>query len=122
MDEDSQQRHAKDTISFDEFLKLDLRVAKVTSATNHPNADKLIVMQIDLGNEQRQIIAGLKPWYAPEDLEGKQIIVVANLAARKMRGMESNGMLLAASSGEGDDTKVVVLGPWQEVQAGSTVS
>jgi len=122
MSEDSAGATGRSTVSFEEFLKLDIRVAKVLEAADHPNADKLIVMKIDLGGEQRQIIAGLKPWYSAEQLQGKQIVVVANLAPRKMRGMESQGMLLAATVGQGDSMDVVVLSVDKEVPAGSAVS
>ena len=81
----------------DDFAKLDLRTGKVLEIRDHPNADKLYVLTVDLGNEKRQIIAGLRAYVPAEALLGKNIIVVANLAPRKMRGLESNGMLLAAS-------------------------
>ena len=113
----------KPIIQYDDFAKLDLRVAEVLEASEHPNADKLIVMTIDLGGEQRQIIAGLKAWYTPEELLGKSVVVVANLAPRKMRGLESNGMLLAASVGEmptPDD--VIVLTTDKPTPPGSGVS
>ena len=114
---------AKPTITFDDFSKLDVRVAKVLEVSEHPNADKLLCMKIDLGGETRQIIAGIKPFYAPEALLGKQIVVVVNLAARKVRGMESNGMLLAAVDIEGDQYRdVVVLTLDREVPIGSPVS
>jgi methionyl-tRNA synthetase len=110
------------TVAYDDFAKLDLRVATIVAASEHPNADKLIVLTIDLGGQQRQIIAGLKQWYSPEELAGKQVVVVANLAPRKMRGLESQGMLLAATAGEGEQMRVVVLGPMAEVPPGSPVS
>jgi len=112
----------KPVITFDDFLKLDLRVATVTEVAEHPNADKLIVLQIDLGDEKRQIIAGLKEYYAPEALLGKQIVVVANLEPRKMRGMESQGMLLAGTGGEGEDQQVVILTPDSDLPPGAPVS
>ena len=84
-----------ETITFDDFTKLDLRVAKVLEACEHPNADRLLILKIDLGTEQRQLVAGLKGYYQPEDLVGRLIVVVKNLAPRKMRGEESQGMLLA---------------------------
>ena len=113
---------AKPTITYDDFCKLDLRIAKVTSVSDHPNADKLIVIQIDLGDEQRQIVAGLKGHVEPESLVGTNLVVVANLEPRKMRGIESNGMLLAASAGEGDEQRVVCLTTTEDVPAGSSVS
>jgi len=114
---------AKPIIQYDDFLKLDLRVARIVEASDHPNADKLIVMTIDLGDEQRQIIAGLKTWYSAEDLVGKNVVVVANLAPRKMRGLESNGMLLAASVGEMPSPQdVIVLTTDKPAPPGSPVS
>ncbi len=112
----------KDTIQFDDFAKLDLRVATVLEAEPHPNADRLLKLQIDLGEEKRQICAGIREFYDPQDLVGKQIIVVANLALRKIRGEESNGMLLAASVADGEETRdVVPLQPGKQVPAGSSV-
>src|SRR5687767_15996700 len=85
-------------INFDDFAKLDLRVATVLECKPHANADKLLVLQIELaGGERRQICAGLRAFYAPEQLVGKQIVVVANLEPRTMRGEPSQGMLLAAT-------------------------
>src|ERR1700693_3837170 len=85
------------TIKYDDFAKLDLRVATVLECKPHANADKLLVLQIDLGTERRQICAGLRQHCAPEELVGKRIVVVATLAPRQMRGEISQGMLLAAS-------------------------
>ena len=116
---------AKPTISYDDFAKLDLRVATVLEVGDHPNADKLICLKIDLGDETRQIIAGLKGYVDPASLVGAQIVVVANLEPRKMRGLESNGMLLAASyveAGEQERRHVVVLTTSQPVPAGSSIS
>lgn len=114
----------KPLITFDEFCKLDLRVATVTACEPHPNADRLLKLQIDLGEMgPRQICAGVRAWYQPEDLVGKQVIVVANLAPRQIRGEESNGMMLAASAVEGEETKdVIVLMPSRPAPAGSAVS
>jgi methionine--tRNA ligase beta chain len=108
------------TIPFDDFLKLDLRVGTVTAAESHPNADKLIVLQVDLGSERRQIVAGLKGYYEPAELVGQQIVLVANLAPRSMRGVESQGMLLAACTP--DRSQVVVLTPQKPVPPGTPVS
>lgn len=108
------------TIAYDDFAKLDLRVATVVGCRPHPNADKLLLVEIDLGSERRQICAGLRQQYQPEQLVGKQIVVVANLAPRQMRGEMSNGMLLAASDpGTG---RVIILAPAEPVAAGSKVS
>lgn len=107
-------------ISFDDFAKLDLRVAKVLEAREHPNADRLIVLKIDLGTEQRQLVAGLRGYYEPADLVGRLIVVVKNLAPRKMRGEESQGMLLAASD-EGKN-QVILLSPERGIAPGAAVS
>jgi len=105
-------------ISIDEFRKIDLRVATVTSAEPHPNADRLVVLQIDLGSERRQICAGIKDHYSPEDLIGRQVVVVANLETAKLRGLESQGMLLAAS----DQGRVIILTPEKRVEPGAKIS
>jgi tRNA-binding protein len=105
-------------ISIDEFRKIELRVATIRSAEPHPNADKLMVLQIDLGSEQRQICAGIRSHYTAEELVGRQIVVVANLETAKLRGLDSQGMLLAAS----DEGRVIMLTPEKSVQAGAKVS
>ena len=92
-------------INFDEFMKVDLRIAKIIDAENVEEADKLIKITADLGNDKRTIFAGIKGFYEAEDLIGKNIIVVANLEPRKMRFGVSEGMLLAA----GDDQNGVFL-------------
>ncbi|MDB5303670.1 MAG: metG 1 [Phycisphaerales bacterium] len=108
------------TITYDDFAKLDLRIATVLECKAHPNADKLLVLQLDVGGEKRQICAGLRAHYQPEQLVGKQIIVVANLAPRTMRGEISQGMLLAASDVAAN--RVIVLTPSETVPSGSKVS
>jgi methionine--tRNA ligase beta chain len=105
-------------ISIDDFRKVELKIATVKSAEPHPNADRLMVLQVDLGSEERQICAGIRDHYTPEDLIGKQVVVVANLETAKLRGMESQGMLLAAS----DEGRVIFLTPEKVVQAGAKVS
>jgi methionyl-tRNA synthetase len=87
-------------ITIDDFAKVDLRVAKVLVAERIPKADKLLRLEVDLGFEKRQILAGIAEYYAPETLIGRKVVIVANLAPRKMRGLESNGMVVAASIGE----------------------
>jgi methionyl-tRNA synthetase len=84
-------------ITIDDFSKVDLRVAQILVAERVPKADKLLRLEVDLGYEKRQILAGIAQYYEPEKLIGRKIVIVANLAPRKMRGLESNGMLLAAS-------------------------
>ncbi|MFH1108887.1 MAG: methionine--tRNA ligase subunit beta [Planctomycetota bacterium] len=109
-----------DTITFDDFAKVKLRVGRVIEAADHPNADKLLVLKVDLGGEQRQIVAGLRGYYTAEQLLGRNIILVTNLAPRMMRGLESQGMLLAASSA--DRSRVIVLSPESDIEPGSVVS
>jgi methionyl-tRNA synthetase len=85
------------SIAIEDFVKVDLRVAQILVAERVPKADKLLRLEVDLGYEKRQILAGIAQYYEPEKLIGRKIVIVANLAPRKMRGLESNGMLLAAS-------------------------
>ena len=112
----------KPTVSFDDFLKLDIRVGKVLEVSDHPNADKLYVMKVDLGGEARQLLAGLRPYCPPEGLRGRDIIVVTNLEPRKIRGLESRGMLLAATCEEGGEKKVVILTTDAPVPPGSPIA
>ncbi len=110
------------TITYDDFAKLDLRVATVLEAQPIEKSKKLIKMQVELlGGERRQILAGIKEHYAAEQLVGRQIIVVANLAPREViKGETSYGMLLAAHDPQSG--KVVVMGPSEPVSPGSKVS
>jgi methionyl-tRNA synthetase len=88
-------------ITIDEFARIDLRAAKVVEASAIEGADRLVRLIVDLGGERRQLVAGIKKTYAPETLVGKHIIVVANLKPAELRGVESRGMLLAATTEEG---------------------
>lgn len=106
-------------IAIDDFIKIDLRVAKVLVAERIPKADKLLRLEVDLGYEKRQILSGIAQWYAPEDLIGRRIIIVANLAPRKMRGLESHGMLLAASHGEDGKPILATFADSDEIELGS---
>lgn len=108
------------TITYDDFAKIDLRVATVLECAAHPNADKLLLLKVDIGGDTRQIVAGIRAFYEPAALIGKNIVVVANLAPRVMRGQESQGMLLAASTA--DRARVVVVSPIEQMPAGSKVS
>jgi methionyl-tRNA synthetase len=113
---------APGVIEFNDFVKLDLRTAKVLEVRDHPNADKLICMTIDVGAlGERQIVAGLKPYLADaQSLVGKTIAIVANLAPRAMRGETSEGMLLAATSD--DRTRVIVLTTDEPIEPGCKIS
>jgi methionyl-tRNA synthetase len=87
-------------IGYDDFAKVELRVATVLEARPHPNADKLLLLQVDAGEGPKQIVAGIRAHYAPEALVGRRIVVVNNLQPAMLRGETSNGMLLAASAGD----------------------
>jgi methionyl-tRNA synthetase len=104
-------------ITIDDFAKVDLRVAQIKVAERIPKADKLLRLEVDLGYETRQILAGIAEYYAPESLIGRKVVIVANLAPRKMRGLESNGMIVAASLGE--KGKPVLAGFLEEVEIGA---
>ena len=105
-------------ITIDDFLRVDLRVGTIRRAEPHPNADRLVVLSVDLGEEhERQLVAGIRAHYEPESLVGKQIVVVANLKPAKLRGVESRGMILAASDASG----VHVLAPDAPTAPGSKV-
>jgi methionyl-tRNA synthetase len=106
------------TISIDEFRRVELRVATITAAAPHPDADRLLVLQIDLGTEPRQLVAGIRQHYAPEDLVGKQIVVVANLLPATLRGVESQVMLLAASDSDG---RLALVTPERSLHPGASV-
>lgn len=109
-----------DEINFEQFARVDLRVATILSAEDIEGADKLYKLQIDLGSEKRTILAGIKQHYKKEHLKGKQIIVVSNPAPRTMKGIESKGMLLAASNE--DHSKVILLSPDSKAENGMKVS
>jgi len=91
----------KSIVQFDDFTKLDIRTATITAAETHPNADKLLKLTVDLGFETRTIVSGIAEQYAPADIIGKKVSLLANLAPRKIRGIESNGMILMAEDAEG---------------------
>ena len=105
-------------ITYEDFKKIELKVAKILSAERVAGSDKLIKLFLDLGAEQRQIIAGIGKAYEPENLVGLKIIIVANLEPKSLMGIESNGMLLAASSGDGQP---VLLIPQKEVPPGTEI-
>lgn len=107
-------------IKYDDFAKLDLRVGTIEKAEDIDGADKLYKLQVDIGTEKRQILAGIKPYYKKEELVGKQIICIVNLEPRKMKGLESQGMLLAA--GTDDKSTVVLISPEKKTQSGLKIS
>ena len=106
-------------ITIEQFRNLELRVGTVRAAEPHPNADRLLVLRVDLGGEERQLVAGIRAHYDPAVLVGRQVVVVANLEPAKLRGVESQGMVLAAAD-EGTN-RVVLLRPDETVAAGAVV-
>ena len=112
-------RPSKREIVYDDFAKLDLRVGTILAAEKVEKADKLLKLSIDLGNEQRTIVSGIAGHFKPEEIIGRQVVVVANLAPRKMRGIESNGMILMAEDPAG---RLHFVHPEDKIQAGSGVS
>ena len=108
-----------DNITFEDFVKVDLRVAEIKACEDLPGADKLYKLTIDIG-EERTIVAGIKQYYTKEELIGKKIAVVANLEPRKLRGIMSHGMLLAASNEE--NTSIVLLTLDKDISNGSRIS
>ncbi len=108
-------------VSFSDWSKLDLRVGKIIEAEDIEGADKLYKLTIDVGSEigKRIVCTGLKPYFSKEDLEDKKIILFVNLEPRKMRGIESQGMLLAAVNE--DETKVILISPEKDIEVGSRV-
>jgi methionyl-tRNA synthetase len=112
------QETAEDTITIEDFLKVRLRIARVLDAAPVEGADKLMRLELIVGDERRQVLAGIRPQYTPEDLIGRQVVLVANLAPRKMRGFESQGMILAA---DGPNGEAILLQPDKEAPDGTSV-
>jgi methionyl-tRNA synthetase len=104
-------------ITIEQFQQVELKVATVKAAAPHPNADRLLVLTVDLGGEERQIVAGIRAHYDPATLVGTQVVVVANLEPAKLRGVESQGMLLAASA----EGTLAVVRPAAPMPAGAVV-
>jgi len=109
----------KPEISYEDFEKLDLKVGEITEVEEIPNADKLYKLTINIGEEMRTVCAGIKQYYAKDDLKGKKIILLANLAPRKLKGIESQGMILVAVNS--DENEVVLLSPENEIEVGSRI-
>ena len=103
--------------TYEDFKKLEFRIAKIKEVNDHPNADRLYVIVVDLGDRTKQVVAGIKASYKKEDLVGHEVVLVDNLDPAMLRGVESQGMILAAS----DEQGISVLSPDREVVLGSTV-
>jgi len=106
-------------IKFDEFKKMDLRVAKILEVEDVPGADRIYLLVVDIGDEKRKIVAGIKPWYKKEELIGKNIIMIVNLEPKTIRGIESKGMLLATLF---DNKLSILTTDKEEVPAGSKIT
>lgn len=104
-------------VSLEDFSKLELKVGKIIAVSDHPQAEKLYILKVDVGGKEIQLVAGLKKFYTSRELEGKSIVVLTNLEPKALRGVESQGMLLAAQ----DKNTVAILTPEKEVAPGSTV-
>ena len=104
-------------ITIEDFRKLELKVAEIKEVIEHPNADRLYVITVDLGDKQKQIVAGIRGSYQKEELIGKQVVVVDNLEPAVLRGVESQGMILAAS----DETGIAIVSPARAIKLGSIV-
>ena len=104
-------------VPFEEFRKLEFKIAEIISASDHPNADKLVVLKIRVGENEKQIVAGIKAHYPPDTLVGKKIVIVDNLEPAVIRGEKSEGMLLAAS----DDTTLTLVVPEKPISSGAKV-
>ena len=105
-------------ITFDDFAKLEIRIGRIIACEKVENTDKLLKLQVDFGDEQRQIVSGIAQFYNSQDLVGKQCPFVVNLEPRKFKGVESQGMIMAADPG---DNTAVLLHPDKEIPAGSKV-
>lgn len=104
-------------ITYDDFLKLDLRIGKILEVTVHPNADKLYLLKVDIGEKTISLVAGLRAAYTPEELQGKSAAILVNLEPRDIRGVASEGMLLAAKSAE----TMSVLTSDRQIPSGSVI-
>ena len=109
---------AKETVSFEDFTKIDMRTATVLEAEKVPNTDKLLKLTIDTGIDIRTIVSGIAEYFNPQDMVGKQISIVANLEPRKIKGIESKGMILMAEDTEG---KLVLVSPLENIGNGSVI-
>ena len=107
-----------DEVSIEDFSRTELRVARVIKAEKVQGADKLLKLRIDVGTDERTVVSGIAPWYKPEDLAERKVILVSNLKSAKLRGIVSQGMVLAAEDGDGN---VILIEPADAVPVGSLV-
>ncbi len=105
-------------ITIDDFEKIEFKVAEIIEAKDHPNADKLLILRLKVGEETRQVVSGIKQYYTPEELVGKKVVIVANLKPIKLRGEESHGMILAAEK----DGKLTLVSTLEDIESGAIIS
>ena len=103
--------------TIDDFKKLEFRIAQIIEVSEHPNADKLLILKVDLGDRQKQVVAGIKNFYSKEELVGRQVVLIDNLDPVILRGVETQGMILAGS----DENTLAVIGPDKKLRLGSVV-
>lgn len=103
--------------SLEDFKKLELRIAEIEEAAPHPNADKLYVLSVRVGDIKKNVVAGIRPYYSAEELKGKKVVLINNLESAVIRGVESQGMLLAAS----DESGLTLVTPERAISSGATV-
>ena len=115
---DDRHTPQKDLVNFDDFTQMYFRVGTILSAEKMPKADKLLVLKVDVGLDQRTIVSGIAEHFKPEEIIGKQVCVLLNLAPRKIRGTESQGMILMA---EQEDGALCFLSPDQAIKSGATI-
>jgi len=104
-------------VSFEEFKKLSLKIARIKEVKDHPNADKLYIVKVEIGGEEKELVAGIKKAYKPEELSGKLVVVVDNMEPATIRGIESKGMILASQDGD----NMAVICPDKDIASGSLV-
>lgn len=118
VEEEKQVQKEEEFITIDDFAKIEFKVAEIIEAKGHPKADKLLILQLKVGEEQRQVVSGIKEYYAPEDLVGKKVVIVSNLKPIKLRGEESKGMVLAAEK----DGKLTLVSTLEDIESGAIIS
>jgi len=118
IEERSKKKMAEEYITIDDFDKIKLKVAEIIEVKDHPEADKLLILKLKIGDETRQVVSGIKEYYTPEELVGKKVVVVTNLKPIKLRGEESNGMILAAEK----DGKLTLVSTLEDIESGAIIS
>ncbi len=116
--EQRSNKKMEEFITIDDFDKIQLKVAEIVEAKDHPKADKLLILKLKVGEEERQVVSGIKEFYSPENLVGKKVVIIANLKPIKLRGEESKGMVLAAEK----DGKLTLVSTLEDIESGATIS